>query len=529
MLIQRDMKLTNIFLPIAMLALSLSACKKQFTDYERNPNRPVTVPPNLVLTGLLSDINGDRPWSLVSRWNQFDNCNYNYYGDQRYDWTGAGLNYLTLKNVVKMEQEAKRVGEPDVNAYSALGKFFRAFFFYRMTNLVGDLPMTDALKGLEITTPKYNTQKEIFVQILKWLDEANNDLSAIIAKSGDTKIDGDFYFSTKSAWQRVVNAFKLRVLISLSKKEGDADLGIKQKFADVITNAAKNPLLRGSSDNLQYMYSNFNKYPSNPDNLGFDATRYNMSATYLDKLVQLNDPRAYITAEPATKQLSLGKTPADISAYVGASSGEDLAAMSSKMSDASKGEYSVRSRSRYYANYVGEPGVQVGYAEMCFNIAEAINRGWTTGTAEDWYKKGIKAALSFYGIPVDAPGNVVKVYPYNSPSSVTYNIPFDFEGSYYQQASIKYAGNTAAGLQQILLQKYLSFFQNSGWEAYLNWRRTGVPAFLTGTGTGNSGRIPKRFQYPASEQSTNNANWKLAVQSQFGGTDDINADMWLIK
>jgi hypothetical protein len=519
----------KIFMVIAALGLVLASCRKNFEDFEQNPNRPTTVPPNLVLTGILSDVNADRPWSLISRWNQFDNCNYNYYGDQRYDWAGATLNYQTLKNVMKMEEEAKRVGEPDVNAYSALGKFFRAFFFYRMTSLVGDLPMTEALKGLEITEPKYSSQKEVFIQVLQWLDEANNDLSAVISRSGDARIDGDIYFSTKSGWQRVITAFKLRVLVSLSKKENDADLKIKQRFSETMANSAKYPLLRNAADNLQYIYSNFNKYPSNPDNLGFDATRYNMSATYLNNLVLLNDLRAYITAEPATRQLSLGKTPADITAYVGASSGEDLAAMSSKMADADKGEYSLRSRSRYYANYVGEAGIQVGYTEMCFNIAEAMNRGWVAGNAEEWYKLGIKSSLSFYGIPVDAAGAISKTYPYGASNAATYTIPFDFENSYYQQASVKYAGNTAAGLQQILLQKYLAFFQNSGWEAYFNWRRTGQPVFLTGTGTGNSGRIPKRFQYPSSEQTTNKANWQQAIQSQFGGADDINAEMWLIK
>ena len=517
---------------LILVVFSISSCQKKFEDFERNPNRPVTVPPNLVLTGILSDLNADRPWSLISRWNQFDNCNYNYYGDQRYDWTGATLNFITLKNVVKMEEEAIRVGEPEVNEYSALGKFFRAFFYYRMTSLTGDLPLSDALKGLDSVQPRYNSQKEIFIQILKWLDESNTELAGIIAgsigKSGDKKIDGDIYYSNKLAWQRTINAFRLRVLIALSKKESDADIKVKQQFAEIIGNPGKYPILRSAADNLQYIYNNVNKYPSNPDNLGFDATRYNMSATYLNKLVEYKDPRAYITAEPATAQLSSGKTPADITAYVGANSGEDLAAMSSKMADASKGEYSVRSRARYYSNYTVEAGIQIGYAEMCFNIAEAINRGWITGNAEEWYQKGIKASLSFYGIPVDAPGNIAKVYPYNSPSAVTYSIPFDFQ-NYYQQPSIKYAGNNATGLQQVLTQKYLSFFQNSGWEAYFNWRRTGVPAFMTGTGTGNSGRIPKRFKYPASEQTTNQVNWKSAVQSQFGGSDDINAEMWLIK
>jgi hypothetical protein len=276
---------------------------------------------------------------------------------------------------------------------------------------------------------------------------------------------------------------------------------------------------------MQYNYNNINKYPINPDNLGNDATRYNMSATYLNRLVSLNDPRAYITAEPATQQLKNGKTPADITAYVGAESGESLDDMSSKMADAVNGAYSLRSRSRYYSGYSPEPQVYIGYAEMCFNIAEAINRSWITGDAEDWYKKGIRASLSFYGVPVDAPGNVTKAY-----GGTNYTIPFNFEAVYYQQPSVKYAGNNATGLAQILTQKYLAFFQGSDFEAYLNWRRTGVPVFSVGAGTGNNGVIPMRFKYPDSHRSSNEKNWKDAVQKQFGsGVDDINAKMWMIK
>lgn len=369
------------------------------------------------------------------------------------------------------------------------------------------------------------------MQILKWLDEANSDLETITGKSGDAKIEGDFYFNNNgksSNWRKVINTFRLRVLIALSKKEADPDLKIKQQFSDMLANKSKYPIFESQADNLQYVYNNINKYPSNPDNLGFDATRYNMSATYLNTLVSLNDPRAFVTAEPATAPLKAGKTPADITAYNGASSGEDLADMSSKMSNVNDAPYSLRSRSRYYSSYTAEPGIIIGFPEMCFNIAEAINRGWVTGNAEDWYKKGIKASLSFYGIPVNEPGTFNKVYPFNAPGSATYTIPFNFEGSYYQQPSVKYAGNET-GLRQILLQKYLAFFQNSGWEAYFNYRRTGVPTFLTGTGTGNSGRIPKRFQYPTNEQTTNNVNWKEAIQRQFAGNDDINAEIWLIK
>lgn len=519
------MKYAKAILPATLLlTMTMAACNKQYADFETNHNQAESVSPDLVLRGITSDMNYDKPWSSVSRWCQFDCCNYNYYGDQRYDWTGATLNYSTLENIVKMEEEAAKRGMAAVNPYTALGKFQRAFFFYRMSSLVGDLPLSEALKGLENTHPSYDTQKAIFLQIFDWLEAANTELAQLIA-AGDKTMTGDIYYENDlSKWQKAVNAFYLRVIVALSKKAGDTDLGLATRMQKIVGTPASYPLFNSNDDNLQYAYTVYNKYPSNPDNLGFDATRYNMSATYLNNLVALNDPRAYLTAEPATYQLKTNhKTPADITAYVGAPSGEDLTNMSSKMSDVENAAYSVRSRSRYYSSYSAEPGVIIGYAEQCFTIAEGANRGWLTADAEAYYKKGIAASLAFYGIPVEAAGTVSKTY-----EGVNYAIPFDFNGAYYNQAAVKYKGNNAGGLDQILLQKYLSFFQNSGWEAFFTWRRTGVPEFSIGVGTGNSGAIPKRFRYPTTERTTNSDNYNSAVQRQFG-EDDINGSMWLIK
>jgi hypothetical protein len=107
-------------------------------------------------------------------------------------------------------------------------------------------------------------------------------------------------------------------------------------------------------------------------------------------------------------------------------------------------------------------------------------------------------------------------------------ISFDYN-AYYAQGSVKYAGNNATGLTQILNQKYVGLFRQSGLESYYTYRRTGVPAFTTGTGTGNSSRIALRFKYPSSEQTANTTNYKAALTSQFAGNDDINGQMWIIK
>jgi hypothetical protein len=80
-----------------------------------------------------------------------------------------------------------------------------------------------------------------------------------------------------------------------------------------------------------------------------------------------------------------------------------------------------------------------------------------------------------------------------------------------------------------LQQRYLALFRHSGLESYFAYRRTGVPTFTTGPGTDNGQRIALRFQYPASERTANTANYTAALQSQYGGNDDINGVMWILK
>ncbi len=524
---------------LLLVCLALNGCQ-DFAELEKDPNRPATVPPNLVFRGVLSDMFSqyNRPWNDVQRWNQFNAVNYNYYGNNEYNWSGAALNYTTLKNVGRMEAEAKRLGAADLNPYAALGKFFRAYFMVNMSLRVGDLPLTEALQGLQEATPAYDAQQDIFRQSLGWLEEANDDLAALTA-TNDNSLSGDIYLGNDlGKWRKVVNTFTLRVLIHLSKKENDPDLNVKGRFAAVLGNPDKYPVMTGLGDNLQFTYNTTtDKYPINPDNFGFDATRYNMAATYLNTLASLRDPRTYYVAEPSGARLQAGLAPTDFGAFVGAPSGEDLADMSSKQTRDNgaafvQGEYSFFGRYRYYRTYTAEPTIIIGYPELNFNIAEAINRGWVGGSAEDYYRKGIEASLEFYGIRngentvrfLKKDGSVTRESDYNA-----YTISFDF-GTYYAQPAVAYAGDNEAGLGQILTQKYLAFFQNSGYEAYFNQRRTGVPAFHAGPGTGNSGRIPLRFQYPLAERTTNRENLNAALQRQFGTTtDDINLTMWVLQ
>jgi len=522
----KHLKLYSISLLATLLLLS--GCSKKFDEYSLNPNQPVSVPPDLILTGILNSMpvlpDGD-----AERWSQFTCRNYTYYGDNAY-WTGStDLNYGVLNNIVAMEKEAGRLQNP-VNGYTALAKFLRAYFFVNMTLKVGDIPMSEALQKLDNPTPKYDTQKEVFIQSLELLDQANTMLTEIISDKTSFPIAGDIYFANRGMssndalkhWQKVVNAFKLRVLVHLSNVADDGDLRVKELFSQVLSNPDQFPIMESLSDNLEVTYNpTYFPYPNNRANYGFDADRLNLSSTWVYFLASRNDLRVMRIAEPAR---GLGFPDTSFNAFQGAPSGQDLGEMTAGVGDKI---YSLYNRKRFYDGFTGENTFIISYPEMCFNIAEAINRGWAEGDAQEWYERGIRADFEFYNIKDGE--NTIEFLAEDAIGldkyvSYQYNYSID---NFLSQPSVAYeAGNR--GLTKILVQKYLAFARNSGLEGYYQWRRTGIPFFDTGSGTGNSGNIPLRFQYPSNELSTNTANYNAAVQSQYGGNDDINAAMWLL-
>jgi hypothetical protein len=547
-------KIFKIYLLPALMVLITSSCKKSYEELTKNPNVPNNVPVSLLFNGVLNDF-ADLPNGAYTSSNQsgvvyrgtqnkdeilcqYYIYNYNYYGNNTYDFDSNADYYTTLKNVILMEQQAAASGGAAVNPYEAMGKFFRAYFFSKMSLERGDIPMTDALKGLNNLNPKYDAQKVVLKQCLDWVESANSDMTQLVKNpaTGGTglgaSLGGDIYLSNNLAqWQKVVNAFHLRLLVQLSKKETDADLNVKGQFAAILADPAKYPLMQSAADNLQYTFvAPSNYYPQNPDNFGQSNSRQNTSQTYIKLLTQFKDPRVYVTAEPARHLVDdLHQSPTDFASFVGADPGLDLGIM---YNNANLGLYSFINRKRYYSTYTGEQSIQIGYAEQELNIAEGINRGWATGNAELHYVNGIQSSMAFYGIP--ATGNFIAYFyrpgstdPTKLLNYDTFDITTDW-ATYYAQPTVKYAPG-ATGLTQILQQKYLALFRHAGLESYFTYRRTGVPTFTTGPGTSNGQRIALRFLYPSSEHTANTTNYNAALQSQYGGNDDINGVMWLLK
>jgi hypothetical protein len=218
--------------------------------------------------------------------------------------------YSVLKYVELMEGQIPAQFGTQPNAYTGLAKFFRAYLFVWYTQRVGDIPMSQA--GVStISAPAYDLQHDVYKNCLALLDTANTDLAAVAATSqGGNTVSGDIYGLTVAQWQKVVNTYKLRVLISLSKRAVDnADLNIPTQFSNIISNPTQYPIMTGIADNLEYKYNAvYNKYPTSPN-----YTPYDFYEAINQTLPQYHDgqpgPAGPLSlATPAPAQLTGGKT-----------------------------------------------------------------------------------------------------------------------------------------------------------------------------------------------------------------------------
>jgi len=476
---------SKILLLLTALPLLLLSCKK-YEDLQVNPNEPSTATPSLLLTNIcISVFNYDPTYPAYAA----RHLTYYERGNSAvdYSWTsGEYSNFDVLRQVEKMDELAQQNGA--VN-YTGLAKFFRAVLFSQLTEQFGDIPYSDALGATDGNTkPLYDTQEAVYAGILNELEEANN-----ILDDASGTIGGDIiYGGVASQWKKLVNAFRLRLLIHLSKKEGNSSINIKEQFQNIVSNPSQYPLMESGDDNGQLVFNESatsNYYPT-CGSLSV-GTAVSIEEGFANILKERSDPRLFSFADPITG------LPANIfDNYAGVNAGLTVADQQTVSANASR----INRRYPDINNPVNEPLILMGYPEQEFVIAEGIARGWVTGSGEDHYENGIAASMAFYNIEVPA--------------------------GYLDQPNVKY--DAANAIEFIIIQKYIALFMQSGWEAFYEQRRTGIPHLNTGPGTYNDGRVPKRWLYPQSEYDYNAANVESAIRNQFTD-DDVNEAIWLIE
>ena len=492
------------------IALLLVACTENFDEIAKNPNYPEEVTPGLLLTTNVLNVASptygktffDHPLLIKHVvWTEVISS-YQYYFLDRGSFGGYG----DMRNVQKMVEEAERTGE---DAYEGLGYFFRAWYFYNLTMTFGDVPYEEALQGETdaLFEPVYDTQEDVFIGILDQLEQANTILA-----NTNTELIGDvIYGGNITNWRKAVNSFALKVLISLSKKEGNSNINVAQKFAQIVGDSDTYPIFTSNNDNMQLVFSDVEgqRYPFY---ISSHAQYPHMDEFLTEILKQRQDKRLFYFAAPTEQALDSGLQPDDFDAYKGADGTDDFNDITQQAADKDLS----RVHSRYYEDFNAEPYVSLGYWEQEFNIAEAAQRGWIANSAAAHYNEGIRANILFYRD--------------NGASYDGITMDDAYIDAYTSSADVVY--NSTTGVEQILTQKYIGSYLNSGYSFYYNYRRTGFPDLPinpnTSLNVGYEDMIPTRWRYPQSESNYNSENVNEAIKRQYG-EDNVNSLMWLLK
>ncbi len=492
-----------ILLAVAMAVVS-GSCENSIGEISKDLNKPVQVHPRTILTTLCIntfgiEFYGIQPYRLAWQWDQrgggghFNFLRRNFISE-----------YRRIAWCYDMIREAERVGD---ERYKYIASYFRASWMFDITRLFGDVPFTEASTGRfgkdPDYYPKYDRQEDIIYALLDELAEANKAL----AQYEGTSVGGDIIFGGDiSKWRKLINVYRLRILINCSSKETVNGRSVKEMFAEIVGNPSENPLMdnlydsaiRNESGNSEnYKYYNDNNFVSS----------YRISKYIVDLMSSRHDMRLPQFAEVMIKLEGKNADINDFSNYKGVIPNPG-ATSDNNNEDMDKGQQS-RLKKKWYLEPQGPSAMNIGYPEQEFILAEASLRGWIKDDVVLHYKNGIRAASEFWGV---TDGHI---------------------NEYLACPEVQLEGTDTQKLGKIITEKYLNFFMQGGNEAYFEIRRTGYPAFsefLTENTDNlyNNGYLPLRYQYPQSEIDNNNENVVQAIEMLDKG-DDRNSRMWLIN
>ena len=482
------MKTIKLSASVLLSLFFVASCTSDFEEMNTSPNQAteVSVTPDLLLPYVIEkpvdlvrgsnvrnerlNLDGGMLWiqHFARRVYTYEGDTYSPSGDLAQN-TWEKLYTETLLNAERIRLLA--TSEDQKNAhYEGVALVMRSWVFSLLTDLFGPVPYSQALqtKGEEeILKPAYDAMPVVYEGVINNLDQA----VALLAQNakpigGDILFDGDI-----SRWIKFANSLQLK-LLNRASSAPSFSIDIAAKMTEV----AGRPIFTSNEDFAFLAHSSTR--PSNNEwnevvvNGGRDDWR--ASATLVDALNALNDPRVTVFFDP---------TPEGI--YAGMPNG---------LPDALALEFTAK------ASFIGAsmrepttPSVIMSYAELQFVLAEAALRGDVAGDPKAFLDAAIDASFGQFGL--------------ETPDA--------------------YLAGQAATLENIMFQKWIALY-GQGIEAWTEYRRTGLPDIMRTDPNAallNEGVLPTRLTYPQTEYSLNREKIQEGL-GLLGGNDNMRTKLW---
>lgn len=456
----------KIFYYILAFSIFIGCSDEDYEDLNRDPNNPTQVSADQLLVSATK--------SLIDQM-ESTNVNINvfrlfaqywtettYTDEENYDlqnrripenhWSELYRDVLfDLKDAREIVIAEEGASSPKVGQIMTL----EVYAWQVLVDTFGDVPFSEALQGIDIKSPAYDDDTAIYGSLATMIDEA---IATFGSGQGFTSADL-IYGGDLSAWSKFANSLKLKI--------GARLLDVNPSTAaTMISSAVSAGVFTSNADNATIAYEGSTPN-TNPIWIALVQSGRNdfvAANTVVDYMNDLDDPRRYV--------------------YFKENQGPDTFIGGTYGASATFGDYT------HIGEMLHDPtfrGVFMDYAEVEFNLAEAVEQGAISGNAEDHYNNGITASFDDWGAEDLA--------------------------DYLANPDVAYSTAPGDWRERIGKQYWLAMY-NRGFEGWYVYRKFDAP--VLNIAATSQLPVPKRYTYPLAEQSINETNWS-AASSAIGG------------
>jgi len=437
-----------------------TGCSDSFFNINDDPNNPTVVGSEFVLTGGIATsayvVGGYYHhlggfWSQhyaqstgASQWAAYEEFSLDA-GDFDRQFTLMYSGALMDLQVVK-----DRALESSDWSYYLISTLVQSYDFGILADLYGQIPFSEALKGVNKLTPNYENGAAVTDSLIQRIDVAlSKDLSASTVStigSADLIFQGDM-----SKWVKFGNTLKLKLMlrfVNVTPTKYQSQIQALLTANNFLTTSATMTAFKSEENNRNPFYETF------LERLNGNVVASKTLMDYLKTNIDSRLPKLFVPPLKApTTQLGLGqgRYKADALLYP-------------NIQNLSTPNFSPVAPVYFFT-----------LPEVDFLIAEAQFRYGTAANAKIAYEKGIADSYALEGA-ASQPDLIATggAYAYN-------------------------------GLESIITQKWVAATNHNALESFIDFNRTGYPSFFVRSAVSSiaPNKFPQRLYFPDSEVKSN--------------------------
>lgn len=501
-------KIIKVLASCAILGV-IGGCTKNFEKYNTDPYAIKSSDPSILIPTMIESLmyvqqnDSQMIDQMVGSLGGYYTLS-NRWGGQNFDTFNASdswnaIPYETMfldiyANYFEIEKFTGASGH-----YYAMANLLRAAAMMRVADMYGPIPYRQVTDGQMYVA--YDSNEDVYKSIIEDLNSAASVLAGYASAYPDKKplaAQDPVFAGDYAKWAKLANSYIMRAAMRSGNQEAFV-AAYESPFGFIAVNA-DNAMMDPAAQPNPYQLAS----------ASWGDLR--SGASIVDYMNGYNDPRRYQYFTKATG----GK-------FVGMRSG--------------KGSFEKSAVQGYsMPNFAATDKLPVFVAaESQFLLAEAVLKGWISGSAQDFYKQGIKLSMDQWGCDE---------YDYEDYVNDESSVPASYSNdsianfpSYSRNTKVTIAWAESATqeqkLEKIITQKWIANYP-MGIEAWTEYRRTGYPELApvidnlsNGVITDNA-RGLRRLRYSFNEKTLNKENYPAAV-SLLGGKDDESVDLFWAK